>query len=262
MNRIPAVTASAVLLLTLVNVEAQVGKRPKDADATYDERLTSAHARLLGDWKLTIFNGDKDTKDVKASGVMTLSDGGTFLLKWDDASFQPDKHDREAGNLEVKGTWSTDVQAKDKAKDKIAFRLFMYLPDGKSLFWAPSSINDANSGLGVMYVEKRDITNDRWQFKNWAQGQGGLLGKAILGSPKYGGKLWRLERTATAVGATTAPAPPARTIEIRVGMTEEDVVAAAGQPLKKAILSDRAVWQYGDMTLTLVGGKVADIQLK
>jgi hypothetical protein len=49
-------------------------------------------------------------------------------------------------------------------------------------------------------------------------------------------------------------------IEIRVGLTIDQVVAAMGQPERKAKVGNKDIYSYKDMKITFVDGKVTDIQ--
>jgi hypothetical protein len=62
----------------------------------------------------------------------------------------------------------------------------------------------------------------------------------------------------------TAGPPPAgrKTVELKLGMSEAEVVAAAGQPVRRLILDGRTVLQYSDLVVTIVNGKVTDIQVR
>lgn len=56
------------------------------------------------------------------------------------------------------------------------------------------------------------------------------------------------------------PPPPADPVEIQVGQTPEQVVAALGQPIKKAKTSTKEIYFYKDLKVTFVNGKVKDIE--
>jgi outer membrane protein assembly factor BamE (lipoprotein component of BamABCDE complex) len=57
-----------------------------------------------------------------------------------------------------------------------------------------------------------------------------------------------------------APVEPAASVEIRVGQTPDQVVAALGEPTKKVKTGNREIYYYEDMKLVFVGGRVKDIQ--
>ncbi|HTQ55240.1 MAG TPA: hypothetical protein VMI94_12315 [Bryobacteraceae bacterium] len=56
------------------------------------------------------------------------------------------------------------------------------------------------------------------------------------------------------------PPPPADPVEVKVGQTEEQVVAALGQPLKKAKVGAKEIYFYKDLKVTFVNGKVKDVE--
>jgi len=57
------------------------------------------------------------------------------------------------------------------------------------------------------------------------------------------------------------PPPPADPVEVKVGETTAQVVAALGQPAKKAKpSSSREIYFYRDLKITFVNGKVKDVE--
>jgi len=56
------------------------------------------------------------------------------------------------------------------------------------------------------------------------------------------------------------PPPPAEPVEVKVGQTPEQVVAALGQPLKKAKTPTKEIYFYKDLKVTFVDGKVKDVE--
>jgi hypothetical protein len=61
--------------------------------------------------------------------------------------------------------------------------------------------------------------------------------------------------------AVTQPAPaPAAPVEIKLGQTIDQVVAALGQPEKIVDLGSRKIYVYKDLKITFVDGKVSDVQ--
>jgi hypothetical protein len=56
------------------------------------------------------------------------------------------------------------------------------------------------------------------------------------------------------------PPPPADPVEVKVGQTPEQVVAALGQPLKKAKTPTKEIYFYKDLKVTFVNGKVKDVE--
>lgn len=60
--------------------------------------------------------------------------------------------------------------------------------------------------------------------------------------------------------APAAPDPPKQPQSIEKGQTEDQVVAAFGQPDKIVNLGAKKLYIYKDMKVTFIGGKVADVQ--
>jgi hypothetical protein len=56
------------------------------------------------------------------------------------------------------------------------------------------------------------------------------------------------------------PPPPADPVEVAEGQTIEQVVAAMGQPVKKAKVGTKEIYYYKDLKITFVNGKVKDVQ--
>ena len=56
------------------------------------------------------------------------------------------------------------------------------------------------------------------------------------------------------------PPPPADPVEVSEGQTIEQVVAAMGQPQKKAKVGTKEIYYYKDIKVTFVNGKVKDVQ--
>lgn len=60
--------------------------------------------------------------------------------------------------------------------------------------------------------------------------------------------------------APAQAAPPQQTASIEKGQTEDQVIAAFGQPDKRVNLGSKVLLIYKDMKVTLIGGKVSDVQ--
>jgi hypothetical protein len=56
------------------------------------------------------------------------------------------------------------------------------------------------------------------------------------------------------------PPPPPDPAEVKEGQTIEQVVAALGQPVKKAKVGTKNIYYYKDLKVTFINGKVKDIQ--
>ena len=56
---------------------------------------------------------------------------------------------------------------------------------------------------------------------------------------------------------SAAAGPPA---EVTNGQTEDQVIAAYGQPLRKANVGTKTIYFYKDVKVTFQNGKVSDIQ--
>ena len=56
------------------------------------------------------------------------------------------------------------------------------------------------------------------------------------------------------------PPPPAEPVSVSEGQTIDQVVAALGQPVKKAKVGTKDIYYYKDLKVTFVNGKVTDVQ--
>lgn len=56
------------------------------------------------------------------------------------------------------------------------------------------------------------------------------------------------------------PPPPAEPATVAVGQTPDEVVAALGQPTKKAKIGTKEIYFYKDLKVTFLNGKVKDVQ--
>jgi hypothetical protein len=56
------------------------------------------------------------------------------------------------------------------------------------------------------------------------------------------------------------PPPPAEPVSVAEGQTIDQVVAALGQPVKKAKVGTKDIYYYKDLKVTFVNGKVTDVQ--
>jgi hypothetical protein len=56
------------------------------------------------------------------------------------------------------------------------------------------------------------------------------------------------------------PPPPADPVSVSAGQTIDEVVAALGQPVKKAKIGTKDIYYYKDLKVIFVNGKVTDVQ--
>lgn len=56
------------------------------------------------------------------------------------------------------------------------------------------------------------------------------------------------------------PPPPVDPVEVKLGETQQQVVSALGQPLRKAKTSVKEIYFYKDLKITFVNGKVKDVE--
>jgi hypothetical protein len=74
------------------------------------------------------------------------------------------------------------------------------------------------------------------------------------------------QSTQSPIGAVAPPAAPSALaqpsgpITIAIGQTPEQVIAAKGQPVSKVVLATKTVYNYADIKVIFVKGKVSDVQ--
>ncbi len=61
-------------------------------------------------------------------------------------------------------------------------------------------------------------------------------------------------------GPNAEAAPAAAPVSVDMGQTVDQVVAAMGQPTRKATVGAKTIYFYKDMKITFTGGKVSDVQ--
>ncbi len=62
--------------------------------------------------------------------------------------------------------------------------------------------------------------------------------------------------------APPKPTAPVKTKEIRQGMTPQEVEKIQGPPLKKILLEKKIIYQYKDLNLVFIDGKLKDVTVK
>lgn len=95
----------------------------------------------------------------------------------------------------------------------------------------------------------------------------------LLPAAQWGGAPPAHSASAPAASKASTARPPARAstsaagsasssanVELRVGMTEAELVRALGQPQKKVTFGPKSIWTYEGFTITIVGGKVTDVK--
>lgn len=155
------------------------------------------------------------------------------------------------------------------------------LPLNEKVYFTKISV-DAQKDIVHVYVVECDTCNSVQQpsnFKAWVDFQfpkGYISGGAdagqiadviaqVFANDTGGGGDANAQQQAggdqqQAAAAPAAPDPPKQPQSIEKGQTEDQVVAAFGQPDKIVNLGAKKLYIYKDMKVTFIGGKVADVQ--
>src|SRR5580658_7212257 len=152
------------------------------------------------------------------------------------------------------------------------------LPLNEKVYFTKISV-DAQKDIVHVYVVECDTCNSVQQpsnFKAWVDFQfpkGYISGGADAGqiadmisqvfANDTGGDANAQQGNGDQQQAAAAPAaqdPPKQPQSIEKGQTEDQVIAAFGQPDKVVNLGAKKLYIYKDMKVTFIGGKVADVQ--
>ena len=87
----------------------------------------------------------------------------------------------------------------------------------------------------------------------------GVVNQVLL--PTQEALVLKKARTASpTLGVAAAPTPTSK-IEIKVGMTREELVRALGEPLQSITAGKKEILKYRDMSVVVEDGKVVDIRM-
>jgi hypothetical protein len=183
------------------------------------------------------------------------------------------------------------IPGQDKA---IVTRAFV---TGEKFWLTKIDVRDNGKDKGVMLEFYTDAINEvRYRGTLWVQFKGGLpspddalkqVAQVITVAPsedakeektKPGGVAGTPSESAPPAAAAPAPEPPPAAVEApppaieapppppaepatgALGQTPDQVVAALGQPTKKAKIGTKEIYFYKDIKVTFLNGKVKDIQ--
>ena len=159
--------------------------------------------------------------------------------------------------------WLTKIDVHDAGKDK-----------GIYLEFFTDAINDVRY-KGTLMIQVKALPSPEDALK--------LVAEVITVAPseeakddkekpaKQGGQQGAAAPAAAPPAAEAAPppveapppvieAPPPPPAEVSLGQTPDEVVAALGQPTKKAKVGTKEIYFYKDLKVTFLNGKVKDIQ--
>jgi hypothetical protein len=165
--------------------------------------------------------------------------------------------------------WLTKIDVRDTGKDK---------DKGVMLEFYTDAINDVRY-RGTLFVQfKSGLPSPEDALKQVAEvitvapsedakaektkpgGVAGTAGKAEAPAPEAAAPEAPAPVEAPPPAIEAPPPPPAEPATVALGQTPDQVVAALGQPTKKAKIGTKEIYFYKDIKVTFLNGKVKDIQ--
>jgi len=258
----------------------------------------SIEKKLTAEYALTKTTDDK-SDIVTAGAVLVLQKDKVYMVPTD-ATGNPCQNNYKDGKLSQSGTCKANetfrkipgfghvIPGQDKA---IASRAFV---TGEKFWLTKIDVRDSGKDKGVMLEFFTDAIKDvRYRGTLFIQFKGGLpspedalkqVAEVITVAPsedakdekekpaKGGGQQQEAPASAAPAPEAAAPAdapppaieapppPPAEPATVALGQTPDEVVAALGQPTKKAKVGTKEIYFYKDVKVTFLNGKVKDIQ--
>jgi hypothetical protein len=240
-------TAIAVLAALLASASARAGVK-------MDEALTLRLDTALKGMKYAVLVRDGVPARAKGDGILDKSitlkvrNGGA----WEQKGFLGIKDSKDiTANLD-KGEQLKVVGYKT-AKDGINLTVETLATHNAGAEWI-------HKGGRSQYSDRLDYLRTSFEFRfdddYLADSQANL--DRILAAVESYVKCFASENEAQAF----ARAGGKSTTEVKLGMAESEVERALGAPKRRLDLGEKVVLVYGDMTVILRNGKVADIELK
>ena len=268
------------ILGLLVCVSSTALAEDQGTKASIEKKLTSEYA-------LTKTTDDK-TDIVTAGAVLVLQKDKLYMAPTD-ATGNPCQNNYKDGKLSQSGACKVNetfrkipgfghvIPGQDKA---IVTRAFV---TGEKFWLTKIDVHDAGKDKGIYLEFFTDAINDvRYKGTLMIQVKAlpspedalKLVAEVITVAPseeakddkekpaKQGGQQGAAAPAAAPPAAEAAPppveAPPPA--EVSLGQTPDEVVAALGQPTKKAKVGTKEIYFYKDLKVTFLNGKVKDIQ--
>jgi hypothetical protein len=256
----------------------------------------SIEKKLTSEYALTKTTDDK-TDIVTAGAVLVLQKDKLYMAPTD-ATGNPCQNNYKDGKLSQSGACKVNetfrkipgfghvIPGQDKA---IVTRAFV---TGEKFWLTKIDVHDAGKDKGIYLEFFTDAINDvRYKGTLMIQVKAlpspedalKLVAEVITVAPseeakddkekpaKQGGQQGAAAPAAAPPAAEPAPppveapppvieAPPPPPAEVSLGQTPDEVVAALGQPTKKAKVGTKEIYFYKDLKVTFLNGKVKDIQ--
>ena len=258
----------------------------------------SIEKKLTAEYALTKTTDDK-SDIVTAGSVLVLQKDKVYMAPTD-ATGNPCQNNYKDGKLSQSGACKVNetfrkipgfgraIPGQDKA---IVTRAFV---TGEKFWLTKIDVRDSGKDKGVMLEFYTDAIKDvRYRGILFVQFKGGLpspedalkqVAEVITVAPSEEAKddkekpakgAQQQEAPAAAAPAPEAPPapveapppaieapppPPAEPATVALGQTPDEVVAALGQPTKKAKIGTKEIYFYKDLKVTFLNGKVKDIQ--
>jgi hypothetical protein len=256
----------------------------------------SIEKKLTSEYALTKTTDDK-TDIVTAGAVLVLQKDKLYMAPTD-ATGNPCQNNYKDGKLSQSGACKVNetfrkipgfghvIPGQDKA---IVTRAFV---TGEKFWLTKIDVHDAGKDKGIYLEFFTDAINDvRYKGTLMIQVKAlpspedalKLVAEVITVAPseeakddkekpaKQGGQQGAAAPAAAPPAAEATPppveapppvieAPPPPPAEVSLGQTPDEVVAALGQPTKKAKVGTKEIYFYKDLKVTFLNGKVKDIQ--
>ncbi len=283
------------IVMSLAMVAAVVGMSPA-ARAWEEGSKATIQKKLEGEYKLTKATDDKS--DIVTAGSVVVLQKDKLAMVPVTSSTNPCPNNYKDGKLSVNGGCRTgDVLKKlplfghtiPGADQAPTTRNFV---TGEKFWVTKIEVRDAGKQSGVYFEFFTDAINEvRYKTSLMVAFKGGLpspddalklVREVLTVQPSEDAKDEKKapEEKAEAA-APAAPEPPAPVAEaapapieppppppeeekpaptVALGQTPDEVVAALGQPVKKAKVGTREIYFYKDLKVTFVNNKVKDIQ--
>ena len=277
------------ILGLLVCVSSTALAEDQGTKASIEKKLTSEYA-------LTKTTDDKS--DIVTAGAVLVLQKDKLYMAPTDATGNPCQNNYKDGKLSQSGACKVNetfrkipgfghvIPGQDKA---IVTRAFV---TGEKFWLTKIDVHDAGKDKGIYLEFFTDAINDvRYKGTLMIQVKAlpspedalKLVAEVITVAPseeakddkekpaKQGGQQGAAAPAAAPPAAEPAPppveapppvieAPPPPPAEVSLGQTPDEVVAALGQPTKKAKVGTKEIYFYKDLKVTFLNGKVKDIQ--
>lgn len=229
-----------LLIVAFLGILPLMGDSKQEISADVAETLIQSRVHYAKDIRLCWEQSGGivcNVIDMNDAGTLYVTEVGivhrgkkTYLIRWQNIK----RISIPVGKTDILRLWTTDVTEKITITD----------------YKRTGSMTSLDTGLDTLFrVLKK---NHR---RNWK------LSPKPLPRP--------LPKSAPAAAPSpqtpsTPATPPAstETVDIKTGMTPKEVEKKLGPPMKRIVLEKKTIYQYKDMVLTFIDGKLKDVSMK